>query len=223
MSSSVRIVAFGDSITRGDNVEPHQRFTHIAQLELARRTGKEVVVLNAGVNSDITTLALGRLERDVLSHEPDLVTVMFGVNDAGFYRPDGPPAETPRVMPDRYEENLERMVRAIRAAGAAPLLGTPLPMSPSYGLRDLPLYRKHGLNYLVDQYAEIVRSVGACLAVPIIDLHRAFAADPSTAAFLPDGIHPTAAGHAFIARLYVAKVLDVLGACGDGARCPRAP
>ena len=206
----IRIVAFGDSITKGDNVKPEERFTSIAEKELTKLTGRRVRVINAGVNSDITTLALKRIDRDVLSHRPHIVTVMFGVNDAGFFRPDGPPADTPRVLPEEYEENLRRIGGIISSSGAIPVFGTPLPMSPSYPLADLPQYREHGLNYLVDLYADIMRRVARELDAPLIDFHRAFSDDPSTQSFLPDGIHPTAEGHAFMAKLYVEKLFEVI-------------
>ena len=204
------IVAFGDSITKGDHVAPHERFTSIAERELTRIKGQTVQVINAGVNADITALALGRIERDVLAHHPAIVTVMFGVNDAGFFRPDGPPADTPRVEPEDYRRNLHEMAERIAAIEALPILGTPLPMSPSYPLADLPQYREHGLNYLVDRYAAIMRTVAQEQRIPLLDLHRAFSEDPSTQAFLPDGIHPNVQGHAFIARLYVAELVKWL-------------
>lgn len=207
MNKKIIIVAFGDSITKGDSVTQHERFTAIAERELTQAIGKQVKVINAGVNADITALALQRIERDVLARKPDFVTVMFGVNDAGFFRPDSPPAETPRVEPEDYERNLHRMVEMISASCAKPILGTPLPMSPSYPLADLPQYRENGLNYLVDQYAEIMREVAREYSISLIDLHRAFSDDPSTQAFLPDGIHPNAQGHAFIARIYVNQLM----------------
>jgi len=210
MRAKIVIVAFGDSITKGDNVALRERFTSIAERELTRLTGKQVKVINAGVNADITTIALQRTERDVLAQRPDFVTIMFGVNDAGFFRPDGPPADSPRVEPSEYERNLHKMVKVISAAGALPILGTPLPMSQSYWLADLPQYRKHGLNYLVDQYAEIMRKVAREHDIPLIDFHRAFSDDLSLQAFLPDGIHPNAQGHAFISKIYVSELMRVI-------------
>ena len=208
MNNKIIIVAFGDSITKGGNVAPHERFTSIAEKELTQAIGKQVKLINAGVNADITALALQRIERDVFAHKPDFVTVMFGVNDAGFFRPNGPPDDTPRVEPEDYKRNLHRMVEMISAVGAMPILGTPLPMSPSYPLANLPQYQEHGLDYLVDQYAEIMREVAREHRIPLIDLHRAFSDDPSTQMFLPDGIHPNTQGHAFIARIYVNKLIE---------------
>jgi len=207
MNNKIIIVAFGDSITKGGNVESHEQFTSIAEKELTQAIGKQIKIINAGVNADITALALQRIERDVLAHKPDFVTVMFGVNDAGFFRPDGPPADTPRVEPEDYEQNLHKMVEMISTVGGKVLLGTPLPMSPSYPLANLPQYREHGLNYLVDQYAEIMREIAQERGIPVIDLHRAFSKEPSTQAFLPDGIHPTAQGHAFIAKIYMDELI----------------
>ena len=38
-------------------------------------------VINAGISGHTTTEGLARLDRDVLQHKPDLVTVSFGLND----------------------------------------------------------------------------------------------------------------------------------------------
>lgn len=206
MSQSFLVIAFGDSITRGENVAPHERFTAIAERQL---TGRACRVINAGVNADITALALHRMQQDVLAHQPDLVTIMFGVNDAGFFRPDGPPADTPRVELGKYRSNLLEMVRAVVEVGAIPVLGTPLPMSPDYPLANLPHYQEHGLNYLVDQYADATRSVAEECDLALMDFHRAFSDDASTQAFLPDGIHPTAEGHACIAEIYTATLTSI--------------
>jgi len=203
------IVAFGDSVTKGDSVAPDEKFTSIAGMELARLLKRPIKVINAGVNADTTTLALQRIERDVVAHKPSFVTIMFGVNDAGFFRPDGPPADSPRVEAGDYRRNLHRMVKVILEAGALPVLVSPLPMSPSYWLAYLPQYRENGLNYLVDQYAEIVREVARDHGVPLIDLHRVFSEHPAMQAFLPDGIHPDARGHASIADLYVHGIVKI--------------
>jgi lysophospholipase L1-like esterase len=210
----VRIVALGDSITKASNLPDERSYRKLVERELRERTGREIRVINAGVNSDITTLALERIERDVLSHQPHIVTVMFGVNDAGFFRPDGPPADTPRVAEDEFRENLLQIVRRIRESGAIPVLVTHLPMSPSYPLADLPAYVENGLNYLVDRYAEIVRQVASEMVVSLIDTHRYFSDHPETQEYLPDGIHPNEKGHEVIASLFVPVLIDLIARMG---------
>lgn len=42
-----------------------------------------VNIINAGISGDGTSGGLTRLERDVISHNPDLTVVCFGLNDAG--------------------------------------------------------------------------------------------------------------------------------------------
>ncbi|MFZ3198507.1 MAG: GDSL-type esterase/lipase family protein, partial [Bacillus mycoides] len=44
-------------------------------------------VVNAGVPGDNTFDALQRIEEDVLSHEPDFVTVFIGTNDSVLFDP----------------------------------------------------------------------------------------------------------------------------------------
>jgi len=207
------IVALGDSITNGvqsdGSVKEEDTFRYLLQQSLIQSTGQKIKVINAGVNADISTLALNRLERDVLRYKPDYVTIMFGVNDAGFFRPDGPVADTPRVSKEEFKASLLKMIDGISKVGAQPVLVTPVPMSPSYHLADYPPYVKHGLNYLVDEYSDIIRELAKKLNLPLIDVHRKFSENPNTQKFVPDGIHPDKRGHRLIAEIYF-EVLNKL-------------
>ena len=157
----IRIVALGDSITNGagiGEVREEETFRHLMQEELPEMTGHEIEVINAGVNGDITTTAIHRLEQDVLRYKPDYVTVMFGVNDAGYYRPaTDSVADTPRVTAARFRDNLRTIIEAIQGINSEPVMVTPVPMNSAYGHRDFPAYVENGLNYLVDEYADIIR------------------------------------------------------------------
>ena len=117
----MRIVAFGNSITNGvglAEVTEADTFRDIVRRELSERLGSTVDVVNAGVNGDIVTLAIGRLERDVLDRNPDLVTIMFGGNEAGFYRPETDGfADTPRVAREVFAATVAEIAHRIRKAG----------------------------------------------------------------------------------------------------------
>ncbi len=212
--AKIRIVALGDYITNGaglSGVREEDTFRHLLQEDLSQRAGYDVEVINAGLNGDITTVAIYRLEQDVLRHEPDYVTIMFGVNDAGYYRPaTDSVADTPRVTATRFRANLGTIVKAVQAANAKPVMVTPVPMNSAYGSRDFPAYVENCLNYLVDEYADIIRDLSSRAALPLIDVHKAFSADPTTDRFVPDGIHPNKAGHRFIADIFVETFARIL-------------
>ena len=204
-----KLVAFGDSVTEGvgqSGVTEETSYPEVLRRRLTAALGEEVEVVNAGLGGDVTSLGLERMDRDVLCHEPDCVVVMFGVNDAGFFRPPEGFADTPRVDIRTYEENLREMVRRIRAAGAEPMLLAPAPMGARYGYAWLEPYRKHGLNYLVARYAHVVRAVASEMGVLLVDVYAGFEENPKKEDFLPDGLHPGVEGQAFIVEL-VEKVL----------------
>ncbi|SPU10891.1 esterase [Niallia circulans] len=51
-------------------------------------------IINAGINGNNTVDALNRIEADVIQKQPDLVTILFGANDAAFHKMiDLPPIE----------------------------------------------------------------------------------------------------------------------------------
>lgn len=210
----IRIVALGDSITNGKgigDVEEEDTYRHLLQVGLARMLKCNVEVINAGVNGDITTTAIPRLERDVLQYEPDYVTIMFGVNDAGFYRPiNDSMADTPRVTEQDFRINLNYIIDAIQQIGSKPILVTPLPMNQFYAHKDFPAYLENGLNYLVNKYSDVIREISANRNIPLIDTNKAFNDDPDTYKFIPDGIHPNKCGHRFIADIFISVFLKLL-------------
>lgn len=212
-NKAITIVAFGDSITKGlagKGVTEATTYRKVLQRKLRKDLGRDVTVVNAGVDSGITSLALHRMERDVLRHKPAWVSIMFGVNDAGFFRPWGPPAPFPRVVPEQFENNLVEMIGRVEGAKARCVLVTPVPMSNHYGLRNLAYYKKHGLNSLVDKYAKLIHKVGKAKGVRVVDVFRRFQQRDNWHDLVPDGVHPNPAGQAIVADALFEFFGDVL-------------
>ena len=76
------VVAFGDSLYAGYNLEPNEGFAPTLERAL-RKQGLDVQVVNAGVSGETTADGLRRLgfTLDGLPRKPDLVIVGLGAND----------------------------------------------------------------------------------------------------------------------------------------------
>ena len=187
-------------------------FRDIVRRELTERLGSKVEVVNAGVNGDIVTLAIERLKSDVLDRKPDIVPIMFGGNEAGFYRPETDGfADTPRVGRDEFKATLGKVVDRLRAEGITVVLMTCPPMTDRYGGMHLDPCQKHGINFLVKDYAQTMRDVAAEKGVELIDVYRSFQQEASTRDYFPDGLHPDARGHRVIADLLVRRLTRIIG------------
>lgn len=212
MPEPLRIVAFGDSVTKGvrPGVTEYQTFRHLLQQRLTK-SGTPVLVINAGVGSDTTVRGLERLEQDVLAEEPALVIVMFGVNDAAMV--DGGPVARaePRVALQLYRESLRTIVSRIRNAGAEVLLCTPTPMSRKYAYQHIGAYAENeDMNFMLRRYAEAAREVATEMNVECVDLFKAFTERPDGLELIEDGCHPYVRGHLLIADELLAPVRKLL-------------
>ncbi len=82
----INIVAFGDSVTHGC-VGPGEidyesvYWNRLRNKILAVRDFVPVNAINAGIGGITAKASLDRIERDVLTHRPDLVLVCFGLTD----------------------------------------------------------------------------------------------------------------------------------------------
>ncbi|QDU10936.1 GDSL-type esterase/lipase family protein [Gimesia aquarii] len=184
-----KIVCFGDSVT-GVYYHTGSRRAYTDMLGIAlEKTIPEanLHMINAGISGHTTVNALSRIDRDVLQHQPDLVTVMFGLNDmSGGKR---------HVPLEQYRKNLQSIINKCRAEGAEVLLCTPNTVITT---------QSRPAEKLVE-YCDVVRAVGNEMNVPVCDCYQKLnqLRDQNPFAWrllMSDEIHPTMAGHKKIAE-----------------------
>ncbi len=206
-AAPVLIVALGDSVTQGVGAHQHLYHEEVYHALLRRRLQERhplttFSVINAGVDGQQASDAFARLDRDVISHHPDLVIIGFALNDAVIGGREGVAA---------YRANLERLIREIRAQSEADLLLlTPNMMvtRPNDAVHEVHHHCTERfiavqLGGVLAAYAQQIREVGVALEVPVADVYARWeieaALGTDTTAWLSNGLnHPYAEGHAVI-------------------------
>jgi acyl-CoA thioesterase I len=176
----VTIVCLGDSVT-GIYYHTGGRRAYPEMIPLAiRKVYPQAAVtgVNAGISGNSTVDGLKRLQKDVLDRKPDLVTVMFGLNDMV------------RVPLAEFRANLGQIIRQCRRSGAEVLLCTPNSVIDTPG---------RPRAKLVD-YCDAIREVARRQQVPVCDIHAAYEAIRARdrlvwRLLLSDEIHPNMDGH----------------------------
>lgn len=113
----ITIVAFGDSVTHGALAGGEINYETVYWNRLKKKLNERrnyvpVNVIDAGIGGITARCSLGRLESQVLKHEPDLVIVCFGLNDV-----NGPLKE--------YLDSLEIIFKACLEKGIETIFLTP--------------------------------------------------------------------------------------------------
>lgn len=171
----------GDSITHGIRHTHGQR--HYVQLveERVRSTDPETIVINAGIDGGTTATFLRSHSGVIERFCPEVLSVMFGVNDAkaGIAGVHG------------YLEGLGDIVLRGVAAGATVVVHVPTPV---FGAQ------RAGPRAHLPEYADAARSVGA--GAVIVDHPSAWNGVDETR-FMDDDIHPNGRGHELVARAMI--------------------
>ncbi len=211
-ASPINVVTLGDSITMGvrQGVSAEHTFSSILE-DLLNEVGFNVEVINQGISGEKTDAALSRVERDVLSLEPDYVVIMYGTNDA--FIDEG--KTEPRLSLEAYKRNLAELVRRCRDAGFIPLLMTPIPMGERNLAGAFEPYVSQGVNFKLVAYATACREVARAEDVPLCDLfvewsdhaHRGTIIDR----WMSDGMHPNPEGHGLIAKSLFSVLAEEIG------------
>ncbi len=185
-SKTVRIVCFGDSIT---GVYYHsgsaRAWTDMLGITLKQVYPKaKLEMINAGISGHTTINALARIGKDVIVKKPDLVVIMFGMNDVT------------RVKIDDYEKNLRNITQQCLDAGAAVMLCTP------NSVYENPARSNKNLN----AYSDRVRSIGSESNLPVVDFFKDWSELHQKDAnawmlLMSETIHPNMNGHKRFARL----------------------
>jgi lysophospholipase L1-like esterase len=186
-----RMVFLGDSITQ------QQIYTRYVMNYFAlRHPEMEVEFRNAGVSGDTAVGAIERLREDVLDLRPDVVSICFGMNDAGYTK----------FEEERYETFMAGMtvlLSELKRVKAKAVLLTPGPVDPDKAASwlDGKVY-----NETLARYAEGVKELAARKGLPVYDIYdllldvqtRAKADDPEFT-MIPDAVHPSPPGQALMA------------------------
>lgn len=179
------IVAFGDSST--DDLQGwFEIFKNVLDITVE---GANFTFINAGLSYNTTSEALRRMNRDVLSHEPDWVIVNLGTFDA--IRPSFMKNRTLIPLSESWE-NLSMIEDAIGTVTENPPVWiTPTPIIP--GLLDEMEYFDFDID---DRDLASVREVITGKKGYIVDpLGHRMGNPPEAWYFLSDGINPSLSGH----------------------------
>ncbi|GAA0596551.1 SGNH/GDSL hydrolase family protein [Virgibacillus siamensis] len=183
---SKKLVCFGDSITA--RTEGHREPMLTSKLS-SKLNG--FTVINSGVSGETTSDALNRIESDVLNHNPNLVTVLFGANDAAFHK---------MVDLHTFKENLLQITDSVEARKT--ILITPAPVD-----ENIQFARTNGKLY---EYAKKVKEVSFDSGSHHIDLFSKMIVRNDYRELLRgqknDGLHIGESGYEFLSQLIADKI-----------------
>ncbi|MDP2005456.1 MAG: arylesterase [Rubrivivax sp.] len=167
-----RVLVVGDSLSAEYGLARGSGWVALLETRLARE-GVAASVINASISGDTTSGGRARLPALLSRHQPQVVVIELGGNDAlrGL-----PLAST--------EANLRAMAKAAKAAGARVLIAG-MAVPPNYG-------RKYGDDFIA-LFATVAKAEGTAL-VPFLLAGVADVPD-AEALFQPDRIHPKAEAH----------------------------
>lgn len=162
------VLVVGDSLSAAHNIPAASGWVNLLQQRVNQQLKPPPAVINASISGETTAGALTRLPALLQKHQPAVVVIALGGNDA-----------LRGLTPAQLRGNLEKMIVASQKAGAKVLLlGIDVP--PNYG----PAYR--------DRLRQVYAGLAGQYKVPLLPfLLEGVALKPGL--MQPDGLHPTAA------------------------------
>lgn len=179
----VTIVAFGDSLTEGYQLNKNQAYPY--QLEqMLKEEGYNVRIINQGISGDTTAGGKSRLPL-LKKAQPDIAIVALGAND--FLRgipPSNTQSNLKYIIRDLLEENIEVILVGIKP---------PPNIGPAYQLKFNKLYPKLQQTYPITLTYNFLEGV---YGRPSLNLR--------------DGIHPNPKGYKKVAENMLPVVIEVI-------------
>ena len=166
----INIVIFGDSVSHGsfdsDEIDYEAVYHNRLKRKLnAVRNYVPVNVINASIGGLTARASLPRLDRDVISHHPDLVIVCFGLNDVN-------------TELDDYLDALKTIFDRCREAGTDVIFMTPNMLNTSVCLAPDAKYYEYAHKTAemqnggrMDKYMNAAVKLANCLGVTVCDCY----------------------------------------------------
>lgn len=152
----------------------------------------EFEFINLGISGNQTKDLVARLERDFINIQPDIISILIGINDVWHH------ADQRDWIPDEvFEQQYRTVLQAIKERTTAKLMMLEpflIPAQDKLYFRE-DLYKKIEIERkLAREYADVYLPTDGLLC-------SAFIGDDPLS-YASDGVHPTEKGAEFIGRLY---------------------
>ncbi|MBR0143701.1 MAG: SGNH/GDSL hydrolase family protein [Clostridia bacterium] len=204
--SGDRLVFAGDSVTDMGSAQPvgeglfdnvgRSYVREIENLLSAVYPEVNLRVTNSGISGNTSRDLLSRFDRDVVSLDPDWVSICIGINDV-WRQFDTPAIFDAQVMPDEYESNVEKMILAVKGRVKGIFILSPYYMEPN---------REDRMRARMDEYVAICRKLAekhGCVFVDFQKLYADYCRVRHSSYIAWDRIHPNQVGAALMAREFL--------------------
>lgn len=204
-TKGAKILFQGDSITdgnRGRDSDPNHILGHGYAFIIAAKYGAafpelNLAFMNRGVSGNKVTDLAARWQKDTLDLQPDILSILVGVNDSNN-----------KLPLDQYEQSYDKLLADARAAN--PKLK--LVLCESFVL---PVGKKKD-NYEawrsdIQQRQDVVAKLAKKYSAALVDFQSVFDAAIKKAPanyWIWDGVHPTYSGHQLMADEWLRVVKE---------------
>lgn len=201
------ILFIGDSITdegrdRSNSADLGQGYPLLVASHLWNQyPSYDLNILNRGIGGDQVLNLKNRWEQDCLNHNPDIVSILVGVNDVWWHIDDEEKLDDEALL--KFEEDYRWLLKTLAHRTDARVV-----IMEPYVLpypKDRITWRKH-----LDPRIQIIRRLANDYHATYIPLDGILNAKGIMNGFEiytgDDGVHPTVAGHAAIAEAWLQYV-----------------
>lgn len=203
-----RIVFAGDSVTDMGSAQPvgeglfdnvGRGYVRVVESMLAACYPEIFLrITNSGISGNTSRDLLERFERDVVELKPQWVCICIGINDV-WRQFDSPALTDSHVLPDEYENNLEKMILKIKDSVKGIFILSPYIMEPN---------REDKMRKRIDEYVEICRSLSEkhnCIFVDFQKMYEKYCTVRHSSYVAWDRIHPNQIGATLMAKEFLSK------------------
>lgn len=201
-----RIVFAGDSVTDMNSAQPvgeglfdnlgHSYVRVIENLLAVCYPKTHVRVTNSGIGGNTSRDLLARFQRDVVDLKPDWVSICIGINDV-WRQFDSPAMPDQCVLPDEYEQNVEKMIEMVKGSVKGIFILTPYYMEPNTA---------DPMRARMDEYCAVCKRLAekhGCIFVDFQKLYADYCNVRHPAYIAWDRVHPNQIGATLMAREFL--------------------
>lgn len=196
-SAAKNILVFGDSLSAGYGLDNGSGWVALLT-QRVKSTAPPYEVVNASISGETTAGGISRLADTLNLYKPEIVLLELGANDGLRGQPS-------QVM----QANLEKMIDAIQARGAKPLLFE-MRIPNNYG----PVYTQ--------KFTQAFHDAASVKRIPLVPFFLGTVATDADRWFQEDGIHPNASAQAQLMENVWQSLAPLIGQAGKRAPASNA-